>query len=279
MSARSSAIVLGVLLAVRASSHAATIIVPDDNPSVRDAVANAAPGDIVQIRPGVYGEGMKVDNHQVGLTIEGLGGRPVIAPPPGDDGVRVKEVDGVTVRGLEVQGGQRAVRSDGGNLLTVDDVIGTGNKEGVRIKIGNGHVVQNCVLTGATGGRGIRLDLTGGAQIIGNTLSGNRKEGIRATKTVGTLLQSNTVTGSSADGIRLKGGLLDTIDGNTSDQNARSGIRVIASPSLTITGNGADANAQYGIRIQKSPPVASTADLTGAGNTATGNGISDLRVQ
>lgn len=279
MSIRPLAFALGAFLVMSSRSDAGVIIVPDDNPSPRDAVANAAAGDTVQIRPGTYDEGIKVDHNQHGLTIEGLGGRPVLRPDAGDDGVRIKGVNGVTVRGLEVQGGQRAVRSDGGNQLTVDDVVATGNKEGVRIKIGNGHVVENCVLSGATGGRGIRLDLTGGAVVSGNTISDNRKEGIRATKTVGSTLQNNTITGHAADGIRLKGGSLNVLDGNTSNQNSRSGIRIIVSPTITVTNNAADDNEQYGIRVQKSPPITSDADLTAAGNTATGNGIQDLRVQ
>ena len=38
-------IALGTILAAYGPTFAATIIVPDDNPSVRDAVRNAAPGD------------------------------------------------------------------------------------------------------------------------------------------------------------------------------------------------------------------------------------------
>jgi len=34
--------------------QAAVIVVPDDNPSLRDAVASAVPGDVVQVRPGTY---------------------------------------------------------------------------------------------------------------------------------------------------------------------------------------------------------------------------------
>ena len=271
-------IALGTILAAYGSTFAATIIVPDDNPSVRDAVRNAAPGDTIQIRPGTYAEGITVDNRQVGLTIEGLGGRPVLAPASGDDGVRVKGVDSVTIRGLEVQGGQRAVRSDGANGLTVDDVVGTGNKEGVRIKIGNFNTVRNCVLAGATGGRGIRVDLSP-TVIIGNTITDSHKEGIRATKAVGGRIQNNTVTGSAADGIRVTNSNLITIDGNASAQNKRSGIRVIGPGSITFTNNAANDNGQYGIRIQNAPPIATTADLTAAGNTATGNGLDDLRVQ
>jgi hypothetical protein len=43
------------------SAHAATIIVPDDNPSLVDAVAAAAPGDTVQVRPGTYEEGSAIE--------------------------------------------------------------------------------------------------------------------------------------------------------------------------------------------------------------------------
>lgn len=270
--------VLGVALLFVGPVLAATIIVPDDNPSPRDAVQSAAAGDTVQIRPGTYTEGIRVDRNQHGLTIEGLGGRPVLVPGPGDDGVRVKEINGIVIRGLEVQGGQHAVRSDGANGVTVDDVIASGNKEGVRIKIGNSNTVQNCVITGPTNGRGIRVDLSG-ALLSGNMITGAHKEGIRANNAVGIQILGNTVTGSAADGIRVQKGSLTTVDGNVSSQNTRSGIRIINAPNGAVSNNTANDNGQYGIRVQGSPPIANVADLTGAGNSATGNTLDDMRVQ
>src|SRR6185503_20773866 len=70
------------------SVGAATIIVPDDNPSVRAAVESAGPGDVVQVRPGTYPEGVRIDASQTGISIEGLGGRPVLHPPV-SDGIRI----------------------------------------------------------------------------------------------------------------------------------------------------------------------------------------------
>src|SRR5262245_46407147 len=82
--------------------RAAVIIVPDDQPTIQAAVTAALPGDMVQVRPGTYSESVRVDAAQTGLVLEGLGGRPVIAPPSGADAIRVDQVDGVVIRGLDI---------------------------------------------------------------------------------------------------------------------------------------------------------------------------------
>jgi hypothetical protein len=44
------------------------------------------------------------------------------------------------------------------------------------------------------------------------------------------------------------------------------------------SGQAGDNNGTYGFRIDDSPPIATIADLTAAGNVASGNGTPDFRV-
>lgn len=271
-------VALGIALCSVPAADAAVIIVPDNNPSLRDAVELAAPGDTIQIRPGTYTTRVRIDRGQTGLTLEGLGGRPVIEPAAADDGVRVRGVDGVTIRGLEVRGGQRAVRIEQASGVTVEDVIGAGNKEGIRAKQTVNLLVRNCELTGATRGRGVRVAVSTAPTIEGTLSSGNRQEGVLFVSVVGGVIRGNTTTLNRTGGIRLVRSASAVVELNSADDNGRSGIRVDASPALAIANNDADGNAQYGIRVKNSPPITTVGDLVGAGNTATGNGIADLRV-
>lgn len=266
------------VLALAYPAGAAVIVVPDDNPSLRDAVEQAAPGDVVQVRPGTYATRVRIERGQTGLTIEGLGGRPVIQPGPLDDGIRIREVDGVTVRGLEVQGGQRAVRVEKANGVLIDDVVGAANKEGVRAKDTAGLVVRNSALSGATRGRGIRVERSSAPALLDNTVAGSRQEGIRVVGSPGAAVRGNTLTANRGGGVRVGKSAGAAVETNSADGNGRSGIRIAVSPSTTVVDNNADDNAEYGIRVQKSPPIATVGDLLGAGNTASGNGILDLRV-
>ena len=73
------------VVALGGVSHAAIIIVPDDQPTIQAAIDVAMPGDTIQVRPAVYNEVLFVPETLTNLTIEGLGGRPKLAPlvPPG----------------------------------------------------------------------------------------------------------------------------------------------------------------------------------------------------
>src|SRR5262245_37192489 len=98
-------------LLAAAGLEAAIITLPDDVPTIQAAVTAALPGDNVQVRPGTYPEKVRVEAGQTGLVLEGLGGRPVIVPPSGADAIRVNQVDGVVIRGLDIAAsGGRGVR-------------------------------------------------------------------------------------------------------------------------------------------------------------------------
>jgi parallel beta-helix repeat protein len=247
--------------------QATVIIVPDDNLSVRDAVASAGPGDVVQVRPGTYAEGVRIDKGQTGLVIEGLGGVPVIAPEHGDDAFRVKRVDGVTIRGFSISSSHRGLRLDDASGATLEDLdISGGTSDGIRIKGGSANTVQSFSVFHPNG-RGVRVDKSPGAVIRDGSVVNSRREGILVKTSDNVSVLVNIVGGNFGGGVRLIKCPNATIDQTTAGGNGGSGIRVQTSAGLTITNNTAIGNVQYGIRIQSSPPVSSVADLTGAGNS------------
>ena len=258
-------------------AHALTIIVPDDNASVRDAVANAGAGDVVQVRPGSYAESVRIENGQTGLVIEGLGGVPTIAPERSDDAFRIKTVDGVTIRGLEIDSTRRGVRADGSSGLTLEDLfIHGGASDAIRIKGGANNTVTGVEIQ-SVNGRGVRIDKSPFATVDDTSILSARREGILIKVSSNASVTNSNGSANNSGGVRLIKCPVSTIDNNNFPGNGNDGIRVQTSPNLTITNNSCLGNVRYGIRVQKSPPIATVQDLIDAGNSG-GGGNGGLRV-
>lgn len=247
-------------------AHGATIIVPDDNVSVRDAVANAGPGDVIQVRPGTYAESVRIENGQTGLVVEGLGGVPTIAPARSDDAFRIKLVDGVTLRGLEIDSTRRGVRADGASGLTLEDLdIHGGASDAIRIKGGSNNTVTGGNIQSVKG-RGVRVDKSPFVTVNDITIISARREGVLIKVSTNATVTNFVGSANSSGGIRLIKCPVATVNDNYAHGNGNDGIRVQSSPNLTIMNNDCFGNVRYDMRVQKSPPIASVADLTTAGN-------------
>ena len=85
-----------------ATSSGATIRVPEDQPTIQDAVDAAAPGDLVLIAPGTYAESVDVETEN--LVIRGLDRNDVILDGGFEleNGIRVL-ADGVAVENMTAQ--------------------------------------------------------------------------------------------------------------------------------------------------------------------------------
>jgi len=259
---------------------AATIIVPDDDPSIRNAVETAAAGDVV--RAGVYSDRIRIDRGQTGLTIEALGGNVEIYVDSGDDGIRIRGVDGVTIRGIAFHSGAYGARIHSATGTTLEHLtFDQPRKDGIRMDKSSGTTVTDCSVF-IPRGRGIRVNASPNVTISGRsgqfaTVSSPAKEGIRAQLSDDLSISDALVVGSKREAIRITKSANSSLT-NSIVNTSRNGIRLQTSLNLTIADNGAFNNDQYGIRIQKSPPIAAVADLTAAGNVASGNGTQDLRV-
>lgn len=300
MSARTGWLWFAVMALVPRCLLAATIIVPDDNPSLVAAVAGAAAGDTVQVRPGTYTEGSAVEVRQDGLTIEGLGGRPLLSGANRKEGFRVRGATGVTISGFEILGRVSAVRLNDCIGCTVQDLVVTDCDAGVRVIGGDANLILGNTFTNVThqdavrvqssvplgvgtivagntvaGARktGLRLFGAPGSQVVGNTISGSRREGIRLTSCPDAVVGANDISGGLADGIALTGSSHDaTLDTNVISGCRRRGVRVSGSvPALVITNNTASQNGDNGFDFRS---VGAVVD----GNVATGNGGNGFKV-
>jgi len=192
-----------VALALATPLEAATIVVPDDQPTIQAAVSAAIAGDTVQVRPGTYAESVLVANAQTGLVLEGLGGRPLLTPPSGANGIRVDEVNGVTIRGLEIQGGSRGIRLDTSAGSTLTDLRLTAQtRDGILVRNGSGNTVSDSSVTGAFVD-GIRVERSDAATVTGNSVSGSGRRGIQVKSAFTAVVSGNAVDGSGREGLEV----------------------------------------------------------------------------
>ncbi len=263
------------------SVGAATIDVPGDQPTIAQAIAAAAPGDVVHVEAGTYQEKLQVPGRLIALTLEGdPAGGTILEGIPGtsSDVLRVR-ASGVTIKDLEIHGGNVAIRIDYASGATVLDVTSDGAREGIRVNNAARSVVAGSTITNTRDGNGISVNRSNDATVSGNTVTNAKREGIRVQNSLTALVSANTVDASQGgDGIRFYHDPSGSVTSNTVTHSYVNGIRIQSSPGVTVTGNHTDDNGNYGVRVEHSPPIASSSDLASAANTAAGNLSGDFRV-
>ncbi|MFZ3166287.1 MAG: hypothetical protein WA130_01645, partial [Candidatus Methanoperedens sp.] len=109
--------ILGLLLIAEAG--AATIIVPDNYPTIQQAVNNAATGDSIFVRSGVYPENVVINKD---LNIEGEDRKTTVIDGKGSDSVRIFNVD-VAIRGFTITNGRYGINAEISSLNLSDAII------------------------------------------------------------------------------------------------------------------------------------------------------------
>jgi parallel beta-helix repeat protein len=270
-----------------AGVRAGTIVVPDDRPTIQDAVAHAGPTDTIRIKPGPYAESIIITGHgKDGITLEGLDGLPHVVPPPGTDGIRVRGARHVTIRGIEVSGGRVGVHVLDASHAVVTAVHVDGPAHGIRFR----HCVEACEVSrntvqDTTDGPGILVRDSPEVSISGNIVTRSGREGIYVSRADELSIDDNVVEQSGADGIRItQCDDVDGIDSNIARANAASGLHLNQGyahgtcPACGLTDNTAEDNRRYGFRVRRWARLWSAKDLAELGNAATGNRAADVHV-
>ncbi len=158
--ARSSVLVLVFLLA--SGARAATLIVPDQYPSIAAAIAASTPGDSVVIHPGIYFERLAVAHD---LTLMGLGSGTILDGEFKTTASLVHIFNSARVNLIELTlrygaaPGAGAIAADGGTELRLDKIVIDNNGGSCTDgRSGTGGVVADrlyatrCQFTGNIGG-------------------------------------------------------------------------------------------------------------------------------
>jgi parallel beta-helix repeat protein len=229
------------VISVRASPK--TIVVPEEYPTIGEAVKNASPGDTVFVKSGIYHENVWIDKS---LLILGEDSENTVVI--GDGGV------------------------NGGNVLT----LAANN-----VKV-SGFTIKSASYSSASqhaNGINIKGD---NCTVIGNNIV-NTFWGVLCAIQSSTLITQNNITGNFKEGIRFYGGSLNTISGNCITGNKASGIamegysNIISWNIIMNNTRGIGLGASYSVVFANilSNHSESGIYFAGSNNTISANQISD----
>jgi hypothetical protein len=262
------------------------LLVPAEWPTIQAAVDVAAAGATIRIAAGDYHESILVPQTKDGLTIEGADP----AEPPtivGDDaivgskldGIRADEVDDLTVRHLRIVGSYDAIRLNHCNDALLEHLHLENSALGVRFNGGGGHVLRDSAIPITRVEQGIWIEYAPDTVLERVTVTAGAFGGIRARNSDRIRLTDVDVDASDgSDGIKVEYSPDARIESCSASDGYARGFRIVNSPGLVFTDNVATDNATAGIRLENSDPFATAADVTAAGNAASGNDP-DISVQ
>jgi nitrous oxidase accessory protein len=199
---RPEAFLLGIMLAVAGmpvGAWAKTTRVEAGGSGLIEAVAAAAPGDLLELQPGRHEGPILIDKK---LSLIGEAGAEIVGNGQGSV-IRV-EASGVTIRGLTITGsGTNSTNIDGGIYVAehaddpvIEDNHLDGNQFGISLHGPQRAIVRNNIVTN-------RNDLW----------LNNRGNGIHMWNNIGSRIENNVVTGGR-DGIFVQLGSDNIITGN-----------------------------------------------------------------
>ncbi len=249
-------------------SHASQVIqVPQDYPTIQEAIDAAVDYDTIQVnrRSGesqsVYYERLTVNKE---LTLVGESRETIIIDGGGAGSVIRVLAHNVEIRGFTIRNGgteYNGIRSNGYYYVTVTNNTLSGNKYGISLLNSDYHtVVENLLFNNSVTG----ISLSGS---IGNNVSDNEVSdsayGMKLLSTDATFVVGNTVSDGSY-GIYLQSSSNDTVNGNTFTGNGVSGVISYLCHDIIVSNNEVTESA-YGIELHTSDTV------TVLGNNVTGN--------
>lgn len=268
------------LVFVAGVSSAATIRVPQDRATIQTAIAAAQAGDVVLVSPGVYDE--NIDFLGKAITVQSAKGpkQTIIDGGLRDSVVIFRNGEGrqSVLKGFTLRKGNAAqfpANGGGVNVVfaspTIDGNWITQNSacsgNGVGLYFSGALVANNRIFnnfprscSGGTSGGGIYIGGTGGAEVIGNLISGNR---------IG--YSGGGIAMGANDAIRVE---RNVIRGNHAISEG-GGVSVVNGSEVTFTNNLVYGNtAQTGGGLYLLVPWGSPAG-TWVNNTITKNTATD----
>lgn len=242
---------LVVLLAAAALPAAAGPVTPGED--LQAAVEAAAPGEVVELLPGLHRGPVLLDRR-----VELVGRPGAVLEGPGRGSVITVTAEGAAVRGLTLRGsGTNLVGMDSGVLLrqsakgaVVEDNRIEGNLFGVYIHGADGATVRGNVITGRSDmrvserGDGVALWNAPGARVEGNDIRFGR-DGIFAR-----VSRRNVFAGNRFRDLRFGVHYMYTneseVSGNASFGN-HVGYAIMFSQRLRVRGNLSDGDRDHGL--------------------------------
>jgi hypothetical protein len=228
------AVAIAAVGALAASAAAATIRVPQDQPTIQAGVTAAATGDTVSVSKGTYFENVVVSTPGIRIVGKGVILDGNILGTDGDC-LTVNAAD-VTVQGLTFRNGQTHIFVNATGLTVLKCTFQDANGDSINGTCSGGQVISSKF----TGMSADGVDLTGDTNTVSKcTLSRSGSRGILLTG------NGNRVVSSSFLGMDDSNAVLITGDGAFISKNKAS---FVDSDCFSVTGNGAVVELNKGDR-------------------------------
>ncbi len=231
------------VVTANSSVAAKTITVPEDYPTITDAIGNASAGDTILVQSGTYFENPVVDKP---LTLQGENSaNTLVVGAGGYVGASVFTVtaDNVVISGF--------------TITSLNYSSSSSYAYGVMIQADKCTITGNNIVNTASG---IYCSVQSSAMIAQNNITENQHNGIMFFGGSDNTISDNNISGNTGSAITLEG-YSDNITENTLSQNTM-GIGMSATYSV-IYGNNMTGNSNSGIY------------LTGAYNVIAANYLAD----
>ena len=225
-----------------------TIIVPDDYPTIQEAIDHANDEDRIEVRAGTYYENVVVDKS---INLMGEDKNTTFIDGSGSGSVVHISADGVSVSGFTIR--NTSLGSAGlkiySNYCTIDNNIIKECGDGINLKESEvTTVIRNWI---TVNNFGIYADLSTHIEIIDNIINMNN-DGITLWMSNSVELLKNKIENNSYNGILHLWSNHNQIDGNKIAWNDNFGIQMFNSDSNNIFGNDIVNNVYDGISLHKS---------------------------
>ncbi|UCE37258.1 MAG: right-handed parallel beta-helix repeat-containing protein [Thermoplasmata archaeon] len=255
------------------SYGSATIYVPNDYPTIQDAINASKDGDTVYVFSGTYYENVVVNK-----TIDLIGEDKETTIIDGEwSGVVINvSANWVNITGFTITRSEGEYKCAGiklynvHNCRLVNNNVTSNGARGIYLYYSSFiNIISNTITSNY--GDGIYLYFSDENNIIGNNVSDNRfSSGIILHNSSNNAIENNIVSNNEGFGIYLYQSSLNNIINNTCNSNSYHGISLGGSSSNMIANNTCSNNSEIGIDINNFSPDNNIIDNTVTSNLRDG---------
>jgi parallel beta-helix repeat protein len=184
----SAFLMIGIQASAASSSN--VLVVPDNYASISAAINHAQPGDIIDVKPGVYVENLQIDKP---LTVRGEDNQRTIILGSGGVDRGANPVVLVAANNVEISG--FTIKSQN---YSKTNLFATG----IIVEADNSTITNNVLTNNYLG---IFCSVQSSITITNNTITENIKDGVRFFGGSNNNFSNNTVTDNRGTGINIQG--------------------------------------------------------------------------
>jgi len=204
------------------------IVVPDDYPTIHEAIYNAKIGYRIYVRSGCYNECIRINKASLIMRGEDRNNTIINGDGYGDVISVIKDADGVIISGFTIQ--NSSTDFTGLTLFSdfniVENNIIKNNNNAINLYLSNGNQIFNNQIFNNTDG--LRLRRSHANNITANSITNNQENGIKFEySSFGSNIEYNEISHHSHCGIYIDNSSLGNVFTSSTISNNEYGVKCI----------------------------------------------------